>query len=331
MGPKPPQRRWPIVAAASLAFVTAAYFLFQDQVVDAKLRPFIEREASKALSAPVSIGSVRVGLTGNVVLRGLSLTIPGNPWEVQLKVKTASVNLGVFDLLVRRKPLQDSIEYISLVEPSAVLVKTDEPVSAGAGVSQASPPASPQKIPIPLIPVPKIFVRNGSFAIQAGKIPRPIVNELNFTASNDRGQAWGLSLSAHAPEAESAGLVRFNGSLQLADLKVAGKLILEKWPLVSAGPALKDLSGWEIQSGTIDAEMPIVCRLMGGVWFDAKANLWGRVGQVPEPSGVVFSKVTGRVFIRPNELTVPGEIGFQVGETGWYASGLIPFDHRPPR
>ncbi|HEY5037808.1 MAG TPA: hypothetical protein VIJ93_01905, partial [bacterium] len=285
---------------------------------------------TKAIQSPVSITSVRVGLLGDIDLQHVSMTIPGEPWEVHLKVDQIAINLELFNLLFHRKTLENCIENLSLSVPQAVLVKKEPAPSSPTGpvTGETALPPKP-KVPIPLIPVPRLIVRNGSFSVQAGKSPRAILNRLNFEATNTKGPAWGLSLEAHSPELNSNGIIRFNGSLQLEDLKIAGKLLLEQWPLVSAGSPLKDLSGWEVQSGMIDAEMPIVFRMNGGLWFDAKANLRQASIRSPNPVGVIFSNITGRVFIRPNELSVPGELIFQTGETLWSATGLIPFDNRP--
>ena len=51
--------------------------------------------------------------------------------------------------------------------------------------------------------------------------------------------------------------------------------------------------------------------------------------RAPGPNGILFTGVQGRTAIRPTELTLSQSLRFQVGQTAWQASGVIPFDGRP--
>lgn len=310
-----------------LGLVIGVYFLLQDKIVDSQLRPIVERELAKAVHSPVSIQSIRGGLLGDVVLNHVVLTVPGSPWESRLAVDQISINLELFNLIFHRKPLEECFKSVSFYRPQISLVRNDASSDPSKPVSE-SPALDITKIPLPVIPAGKLFIRQGSFSIQAGKTPREIVNNVNFQASTENGKIWGLLLQAHSPEAGSQGTIAFNGSFSLEKFKILGKLNLQQWPLASGSSVLKDLSGWELEGGTIDAESPFVFQ-PGHLWFDAKTTLWKASVKSPEPVGIVFSDINGRAFIRPTELTVPGDIHFNVGQTPWTASGVLPFDSRP--
>ena len=328
-GGGPEKRRWPYVLAAVLAALAGVYFLFQNKIVDAQLRPVIERELAKAVNSPVSIQSVRGGLTGNVVLSHVSLTVPGNPWEAQVQVEEVSVRVDLYSLLLHRKPLEKCLESLAFFKPQINLVRKESSSSVMGPPAPASLSGSDSKPPIPLIPIPKLIIKKGDFSIQAEKTPRKILTGLNFDAITENGTIWGLNLQAHSPEKGEEGSLKFNGSLHLETLRVAGKVTLEAWPLATAHNLLKELAGWELQSGTINAESPLVFQPGKGLWYDAKAELAQATLKSPAPASILFSKINGRADIRPTEITIPGETRFNLGETEFKATGVIPFDGRP--
>ncbi|HUO58241.1 MAG TPA: hypothetical protein VMV05_08700, partial [bacterium] len=328
-GGGPNRRRWPFILAAFLAVLAGLYFIFQNKIVDAQLRPVIQRELTKAVNSPVSIGSVRGGLTGDVVLSHVSLTVPGSPWEAQVQVEEVSVRVDLWSLLLHRKPLEKCLESLAFLRPQINLARKEQvPVPAGPA-AVVTPVVPESKPPIPLIPLPKLSVQGGDFSIQAEKTPRKILTGLNFDAITENGTIWGLNLQAHSPEKGEEGILKFNGSLHLETLRVAGKVILERWPLASAHNPLKELAGWELQSGTISAESPVVFQPGRNIWYDAKADLTEAALKSPSPASIVFSKINGRANLRPSEIAIPGEARFNLGETEWKATGLIPLDGRP--
>src|SRR5580693_4935573 len=127
-----------------LGLFTGAFLFFQYRIVDTQLRPIIEKQLAQAVHSPVSIGSVRAGLTGNVVLNHVSLTVPGSPWESRLVVDQISVSVDLLSLLFHRKPLENCFESLSFLRPDIVLVKneaTPVPSALSAGAVTASAPA----------------------------------------------------------------------------------------------------------------------------------------------------------------------------------------------
>lgn len=318
--------RW-LGGALGLLGLVGAYFFFQDKIVDVKLRPFVEEELTKVTHSPVKIGSIRASVTGHLVLNGVDLTVPGQPWKSHLVVDRISIQLDLPGLLFSHKPIENCFEQVSFEKPQVTLIHVEETPEPSGPISKA--PAAPAvQIPLPIIPAGKISVTNGSFAIQAEKNPRTILRGINFDASTKDGTIWGVSLDASSPQAGSRGNLSFNGSFNEHDIKVLGKIGLTQWPLVSGSSTLRDLSGWELLDGTVDLESPLVFR-PGRIWFDAATTLSNVSIKSPEPLGVVFSKVNGRAFIRPTDLNIPGTVTFQVGDTPWQASGMIPFDGRP--
>ena len=245
-----------------------------------------------------------------------------------MTVDRVSIGLDLFSLLFHRKTLENCLESISFLRPQIILAR-NLTTAANLGQTVVSIPITGAvQAPIPIIPIPKIIIQEGSFYIQAEKSPRLVLNQLKFQA-NKMGDAWSLSLNAHSPQAGSTGIVRFDGSFRIDPLKVSGKALLNQWPVASASSSLKETTGWELSEGTIDAESPLVIQLGHNIWFDAKANVNQVTLKSPEPAGIAFSKISGRAFLRPTEISVPGDILFQVGQTTWHASGFLPFDGRP--
>ncbi len=317
--------------ALGLLGLTGAYFLFQDKIVDVNLRPLVERELAKAVNSPVTIKSIRGSLTGHIILNDVDLTIPGEPWKSHLVVDQISVNLDLVGLIFRHKPLEDCFEKVFFDHPQITLIhNVDQPqtVAGTAPITNSSVNPSVEKIPLPIIPAGKLSIYNGIFSVQTNNIPRTLFRDVNFDAFTKNGKLWGVSFKTSSPETNSKGVLAFQGSFNEENLKVLGKVSLTQWPLISGSSALKDLSGWELLDGTVDMESPLVFQ-PGRVFFDAATTLSNASIKSPSPLGVVFSKINGRAFIRPTDLNVPGELTFQVGQTAWKASGLMPFDGRP--
>ena len=327
------RRRWWVGLLSALAVLAGAYFYFQYEIVDPLLKPLIETQLAQAVHSPVVIGSVRAGLTGNVVLNKVLLTVPGNPWESHIQVGQVSVEVQLYDLLFHKKPVEDCLESLSFIRPQITLVKNAAaaPPSPSAGLPNPPSPSASSgvTVPIPVFPVPKVSVRQGSFLVQADKTPRQVLTDLRFDASTANGTAWGLSLSAHSPETGGAGVVRFNGGFQPDGIKLRGMVNLNQWPLTSAGSILKETTGWDLSTGTINAESPVVFQLGKDLWYDAKADVNQATLKTPGPVVIAFSNINGRALIRPHEINLPGQITFLTGETRWQASGFVPLDGRP--
>lgn len=322
------RRRWLRWTLGVLGILAGAYFFFQYEVVDPKLKPLIEQKLAEAVHSPVSIQSVRAGLTGDVVLNKVSLSMPGQPWESHVQVDQVSVSVELINLLFHRKPLENCLDSLSFVRPQIMLVRNQSPSApvSGAPLTQAPPPVA---VPIPLFPVPKVSVRDGSFSVQGEKTPRPILTGLNFDASTTNRITWGLSLSAHSPEAGSQGFIRFDGGFQPENLKIRGVVQLQQWPLSSLGSTLKETTGWDLSTGTISAESPVVFQQGRDLWYDAKADVSGASLKTPGPVFITFSNISGRVLLRPKEINIANAISYQVGQTQWKATGFVPLDGRP--
>src|SRR5579871_2383591 len=321
------RRRWLRWTLGTLGVLAAAYFFFQYAVVDPKLKPLIEQKLAEAVHSPVVIQSVRAGLTGDVVLNKVSLVVPGQPWESHIQVDQVSVSVELINLLFQRKPLENCLDSLSFVRPQIVLVKNQaSPPSLGVPAAQAPPSVA---VPIPLFPVPKVSVRNGSFSVQGEKTPRSIFTGLNFDASTSNRTTWGLSLSAHSPETGSQGVVRFEGGFQPENLKVRGVVQLQQWPLGSLGSTLKETTGWDLSDGTISAESPVVFQQGRELWYDAKADVSQATLKTPGPVFITFSNISRRAILRPKEINIANAISYQVGQTPWKATGFVPLDGRP--
>lgn len=325
MDGKPRKSRWFLGTGLALAVLGCA-FLFFNRIVDTQLRPLVEKELAKSLHSSVAIESVRGGLTGDVILNHVSMSLDGIPWKTRLLVDQVAINLDLVDLLFLKKDLESCLRSLSFIHPQVFLIHMDSnPPPTGAATSFSTP------IPIPMlmVPAPRVNVRLGSFFIQSGKVSRNILADVDFDALSQDGKSWSLIFSAHSEAGTHPGSLRYNGSLHLDDLKISGRAFLDHWPLASAGSVLKDLAGWQLTAGTLDAEIPLVFRLSRGMWYDAKINVHEATVAAPGPIGVVFSGINGRAFVRPNGINIPEELRFFTGDTPWSAKGSIPFDNSP--
>lgn len=325
--PLAPRRRWPFWVAG-LSLLTGVYLYFQDHIVDANLRPLIQAKLSEAIQAPVTLGSVRAGWTGHILLNHLSMTVPGNPWESQVKVDQVSIDLALWDLLISHKPLEECLQSLALIRPQITLARSSR---AAAPVTIFSGASTTLTAPIPVIPAGQVFIKSGSFSIQNGKDPQLVLRDLNFRAKSMAKGTWGLSLKAFSPEKEDPGTLQFNGSFHM-DIQTPGAkgtLRLEHWPLSTLGPGLKGTTGWDLSQGHISIETPLVFQAGKPLWFDGHANLEGADLKTPGPLVLTFENITGRANLRPTEIQILGPFGFNLGTTPWKASGFVPLDGRP--
>lgn len=105
------------------------------------------------------------------------------------------------------------------------------------------------------------------------------------------GPFGGFLFLAQSPEAGSQGIIQFDGSLRLEELKIRGVTKLHQWPLAPTGTTLRETTGWDLSSGTIDLESPVVLQPGHPIWFDAKADLSQVALKSPDPVGITFPKL----------------------------------------
>jgi hypothetical protein len=330
---KPRKYRRLLYAFIVLSVLGGVYFTF-NRIVDSQLRPLIENELTKSFQAPVVIESVRGGITGEVILNHVSLTVPGNPWQTRLLIERMDVNLDLYGLIIKKKEIESCLKSLTFIRPQVCLVHmAARPQISnsliGINIIPAPPSSKTVNIPLLMVPAPRVEVKQGSFYMEADKDTRCLLKDADFLALSKDGKSWSLTLQAHSADSAVPGTFRFTGSLHQEDLKISGKAILEKWPLTSAGSVLRDLAGWQLTAGTLDAESPLVFKLSRGLWYMAKVTLNQATVAAPGPVGVVFSLVSGKAMVQAHEINLLGELRFNVGETPWKATGFIPLDNRP--
>jgi hypothetical protein len=200
--------------ALGLLTLVGAYSLFQDKIVDAKLRPLVESELAKAVHSPVTIKSIRANLLGHVSLNNVELTIPGEPWKSHLAVDQISVNLDLIGLIFLHKPLENCFEKVDFDRPQITLIHDEESENEPSAPTSKEAPLDIKKIPLPVIPAGNLAIHKGVFSIQANKTPRTILRDINFEASTNDGKVWGVSLEASSPQVNSQGSLAFKGFRQ---------------------------------------------------------------------------------------------------------------------
>ncbi len=327
---RPRRPRWLLGSMGLLAFLGLMFLLF-NRLIEVELKPLIVKGLEKVSQGPVSLSSVGGNLTGEVVLNDLTMDLPGSPWQVHLKASQVAVNIDLFNLLLKKKAPENCVRSLTIIKPQITLVRVASqiPVTVSSNsVSAPLPVSLAFKLPVFLVPAPKVFIKEGSLQVKAGKEPQNLLTGVDFEAFSNDGNDWSLVFSAQPADPTAGGYLRFNGALHMDQLKVSGKITLEEWPLAQAGLVLQDLAGWQLTGGKIDAECPMVFQPDRGLWFDTRADLHDASILSPKPLAASFDQINGRVSVRPNEIEIPGVLTFSTSGTPWTAHGLMPLDGR---
>jgi autotransporter translocation and assembly factor TamB len=325
MGKKPRKPRWILPSIGAAGLLVAGYFFVQDHVVDNQLRPLLQQKLADLLHSPVSLGSVQADPRGGVELKNLSFDIPASGLSLHALIQKVSIRLSLVDLLWRHKSLVDSLESVTVNHPE-IFIRRAAPASGTGSAAAPGPPPGP-----PLIPFKKIFVRDGEafFQSDAEKEAKPFAQSIQVQAFSDDSHRWGLWLEAKPPEPKTAGSLVLNGSVNLDEAKLVGKIELQDWTLAGLGPLLRNFTGWDLLAGKANVEVPFALRPGRSFWFDIRGHVQDAAVRAPGEEGVLFTGIQGRTAIRPTELTLSQPLKFQIGQTPWQASGVIPFDGRP--
>lgn len=326
--PRPRRPRWLLGSMGLLAFFGLLFLLF-NRLVELELKPLIIKGLEKVAQGPVNLSSVGGNLAGDVVIRDLTMDLPGPTWRTHLQANQVAVNLDLLNLFLKKKPLDNCVRSLTIVKPLVTLIRVQSLIQAStspASVSMPTPISSSFPLPVFLVPAPRLFVKEGSLLVKAGKDTQNLVTGVDFEAFSNDGNDWSLVLSAQPGDPAAGGSLRFTGSLHLDILKISGKANLTDWPLVQAGALLQDLAGWQLTGGKLDAECPLVYQSDRGLWFDTRVNLHDASLVSPAPLAAHFDQINGKVSVRQNEIEIPGDLTFSTGGTPWLAHGLIPFD-----
>ncbi len=328
--PRPRRPRWLLGSMGLLAFL-GLLFLGFDHLVEIELKPLIVRGLEKVSQGPVSLSSVRGNLFGEIVLRDLVLDLPGSAWQTHLKASQVEVNLDLLNLLFKKKALENCVRSLRIIKPQVTLIRIQSSIPETGHTVPVSGLLSIQHFTIPvfLVPAPRLYVKEGSLSVNAGKETQNQLTGVDFEAFSNDANDWSLVFSAQPADSSAGGSLRFTGSLHLDHLKVSGKAQLTDWPLVQAGAILQDLAGWKLNGGRVDAECPLVFQPERGFWFDSRVNLHGASLVSPKPLAATFEQINGRISVRSNEIEIPGDLTFSTSGTIWSAHGLWPWDGRP--
>ncbi|HET9870633.1 MAG TPA: DUF748 domain-containing protein, partial [bacterium] len=202
------------------------------------------------------------------------------------------------------------------------------PPPAAMAPASATPQASAA---IPLPPFKKILVRDGQvfFQTDPDKEAQQVAGAIRLQAQSEDARRWGIWIEAKPPDPKSSGSLRITGSLNLEDPRLVGKADLKDWDLASFGPLLRSFTGWNLLGGRANLEVPFAYRPGGNPWFDIRGHVEDASVRAPGENGVLFTGIEGRTSIRPTGLALNQPLRFQVGQTSFQASGVIPFDGLP--
>lgn len=124
--------RHPLISLAFLfggafALVSGLWIVSSSGVVGNRFKPQLESELSKALSRQVTIERIEGGLFDRVVLRNVCISSRQTyPESLDITIKRVVVQYSLWDILVRKRPLAESLHQIQLIHPLILFERTPE-------------------------------------------------------------------------------------------------------------------------------------------------------------------------------------------------------------
>src|SRR5208337_2874175 len=94
--PRPRRPRWLLGSMGLLAFLGLLFLLF-NRLVEMELKPLIIKGLEKVARGPVNLSSVGGNLAGDVVIRDLTMDLPGPTWRIHLQANQVAVNLDLLN------------------------------------------------------------------------------------------------------------------------------------------------------------------------------------------------------------------------------------------
>lgn len=234
---------WVLAVSAAVVIAVLGAAAYSANSLVGRFKPDIERSASRALHASVSLGALSVSVFPSVQVHVEEARVaqPGST-EV-LSLKRLVLHLELLPLLARRVVIQT----VSLDEPEIVVVRTKDGMfleglprphaAASTGEERATPPApAPPAAAVPIrsglsIDLRRFEIRDATFTLRDADGRAQSLHHINLTAAisraGDTELVSSLALRADLPTAGSVSAVgtgqSFNlatGELALGDLKV---------------------------------------------------------------------------------------------------------------
>lgn len=241
-----------IAASLVIAIIVAVllYAAFNASAIVAKYKPEIERQASQALGAPVSLGDLSVNVFPSAAIELEKLTVGGGAGEEPLTLEDLTFRVGLLPLLKGSVKISE----LSLADPNITVIRDKDgvripglprpkngppPAEAPVTPPQSDSGAVPQQSPKAALPE-AITLRLDRFSLTGGKI-----------LFKDEVAAKQYSVS----EIEVRSAVALDGGvIRVPNFEISAAL-LDKVPLVVRGSgiefdsAAKSLKLGEVEGG----------------------------------------------------------------------------------
>lgn len=317
-----------ILLGSVLLLVGGFWLLSSSGLVANRFKPQLERELSTALNRSVTIDRIEGGLFDRVVLRNMRISNRTAGTEsLDITIQRVVVQYSLWDILVRKRPLAESLYQIQLIHPLIRFERTPE--GKWLGPDLASLPlgglAAGPAAPAPLLPPIKLSLLAGEVRVQDGPRSMSLKNLKGLLNLRDPSAAR-LFLSGRTDPGRRQN-VRLSGLLDLTQGTYRLGLNAAKLQLGAWGRVFK-LSEWaDMQSGQADLNLKLVSRepsdrdWLPGMSVSGRAVLYDlafATRLLPVPIQNVF----GVVSLEDRDLNLKN-LQAVVGKTSWSAQGRI--------
>lgn len=113
-----PLRTVVVLLLSSMLVIGGFWAVSSSGVIANRFKPTLERELTKALHRPVTVGRLEGGVFDRVVVRDVRIGAPAADAEaLDITIERVVVRYSLWDILVRKAPLADSLREIQLIKP----------------------------------------------------------------------------------------------------------------------------------------------------------------------------------------------------------------------
>ncbi len=317
-----------ILLGVVLAVVGGFWLLSSSGVVANRFKPQLERELSTALNRQVTIGRIEGGVFDRVVLRNMRIGArPAGTETIDITIQRVVVQYSLWDILVRKRPLAESLHQIQLIRPLIRFERTPEGKWLGPDLSalplhgRTAGPAAPA----PLLASIKLSLLAGEIRVEDGPRSASLKNLKGLLNLKDPSAAR-LFLSGRTDQARGQN-VRLSGLLDLSQGTYRMGLTASRLQLAAWGRVLR-LSEWaDIQSGQADLNLklashePAAGDWLPGMSVTGRAVLYD-LALATRLLPVPIQNVFGVVNLENRDLSLKN-LQAVAGKTSWSAQGRI--------
>lgn len=260
------QARHPIISLGVLtliigSLVSGLWLISSSGLVTNRFKPQLESELSKALSRQVSVNKMEGGLFDRVVLKGVTIATPSQPDSLAITIERVVVQYSLWDILIRKRPLAESLHQIELIRPLIEFKRSPQgkwhgpELLTGSVNHMVAGPATPAFTTLPAI---KVMLYDGQIKL-TNDIETASVMKLKGLLNLRDPNAARLYLSGQT-EGSRRHNVRLSGILDLTANAFRLNLDAKKIELRPIERVIKIAEDFEIASGQSDLALEINSR-----------------------------------------------------------------------